>query len=277
MPRKKKKTYFVCSDIHSFFDPFFTALLNAGFDYYNPSHYLIICGDLFDRGPDSQRLLNFLLEFSQLGRLILIKGNHESLMEGLLQDLKKYNHIGSHHWTNGTIDTIVQLTGVEENSILKGEYDYNFIKEKLEDYFKLVSQCVNFFEVGNYIFVHAGLPIVWHDEFPDEPGMLGAWMIPEIPKGWRQSSEYVWENARWQKSIYSYKDKIFLEGKVIVFGHWHTSAFWAHKYPEKYTEFGEKAEFGIFKDIDRETNTGIIAIDACTAYSKKVNILIIEE
>jgi hypothetical protein len=201
----------------------------------------------------------------------------QELKEGQDSNLRYWNGISRHHWSNGTVDTLIQLTGFTEQDFLRGTYDYEKINEKLQNYFTLIKNCVNFYEIKNYIFVHAGLPIVWHDEFPDGPGMLGAWMVPEIPKGWRESSEDVWENARWQKSIYTYKDKIFLEVKIIVFGHWHTSAFWAYKNPEKYTEFGEKAEFGIFKDIDRETNTGIIAIDACTAYSKKVNILIIEE
>jgi serine/threonine protein phosphatase 1 len=91
------KEYFVCSDIHGFYDIFFTGLINAGFDYYNSDHYIIICGDIFDRGSQAKELLKFLLEFQQLNRLILIRGNHEDLIEDCLNQLEAKVNISHHH------------------------------------------------------------------------------------------------------------------------------------------------------------------------------------
>lgn len=57
---------------------------------------------------------------------------------------------------------------------------------------------------------------------------------------------------------------------AIVCGHWHTS-YGHSKYERKGTEFGEDADFSPYY------GPGIIAIDACTAFSGKVNCLVIED
>ena len=68
-----------------------------------------------------------------------------------------------------------------------------------------------------------------------------------------------------------YKLKLYDYNKTIVFGHWHCSAFWHYKFPKKYNEFGESACFLPF--VSKE----IIALDTCTAYTKKVNVMILED
>ena len=60
------------------------------------------------------------------------------------------------------------------------------------------------------------------------------------------------------------------ENKTIVCGHWHTS-YGHSKYEHKGTEFGEDADFSPYY------GPGIIAIDACTAFSGKSNCLVIED
>ena len=59
--------------------------------------------------------------------------------------------------------------------------------------------------------------------------------------------------------------------KTIVCGHWHCS--WGHVMYEdkgKYTEFDASANWEPF------AADGILAIDACTAYTQKINCVIIE-
>ena len=80
---------FVTSDIHSFYEPFIKALDEAGFDPNNEEHWLIVCGDCFDRGPDSEKLLHFLM---QLERKVLVKGNHDILFEALCDRGMPYSH-----------------------------------------------------------------------------------------------------------------------------------------------------------------------------------------
>lgn len=46
--------YFITADTHGYFTLLNQTLLNKGFDISNPKHALIICGDLFDRGPEAR-------------------------------------------------------------------------------------------------------------------------------------------------------------------------------------------------------------------------------
>ena len=95
---------FVVSDIHSFYKPLIKALDEAGFDRNNEDHWLISCGDCFDRGPDSVELLHYLMS---LDRKILIKGNHDLLLE----DLCKRGFPYSHDKSNGTVRTVQDFGG----------------------------------------------------------------------------------------------------------------------------------------------------------------------
>ena len=61
-----------------------------------------------------------------------------------------------------------------------------------------------------------------------------------------------------------------MEEKTIVCGHWHASYGHA-QYEQKGSEFGEDADFSAYY------GKGIIALDACTALSHKVNVIVIED
>ena len=52
--------FFVTSDVHSHLTPFIRALGKAGYDPENTDHWLVICGDVFDRGDESLELLKYL-------------------------------------------------------------------------------------------------------------------------------------------------------------------------------------------------------------------------
>jgi hypothetical protein len=60
-----------------------------------------------------------------------------------------------------------------------------------------------------------------------------------------------------------------LPDKTVVFGHWHCSTGWAKA--EGCSEFDEDAKFEPYY------GDGFIAIDACTAHSGKVNVLVLED
>ena len=59
-------------------------------------------------------------------------------------------------------------------------------------------------------------------------------------------------------------------GKKIVCGHWHCSFGHAH-YEKKGGEFDNNPDFSPYY------GEGIIALDACTAFSKKVNCIVIDD
>ena len=73
--------YFVISDVHSYYYEMIDALNKAGFDPLNENHTLISLGDITDRGVWPNEVINYLMS---LDRKILIRGNHEDLLEELL-------------------------------------------------------------------------------------------------------------------------------------------------------------------------------------------------
>lgn len=85
---------------------------------------------------------------------------------------------------------------------------------------------------------------------------------------WREAGREQWNQARWFNGMDAAQAAD--ENKTIVCGHWHTS-YGHSKYEHKGTEFGEDADFSPYY------GPGIIAIDACTAFSGKVNCLVIED
>lgn len=238
--------YFITSDIHSFYDEFIRELKNSGFDENNKEHTLIICGDLFDRGMQAKELLDYLLK---LDRLILIKGNHEDLLLECLEQLEHRENINILHKLNGTLNTIAQLTNINEYDLLCGIYNYEEIKHKLEDYFKLINKAKDYVEIGNYIFVHGWIPHIKNYE--------------DLSK----CSEEQWKNARWYNGMKEWHNGWKFNNKTIVCGHWHCSYgnYYYHNKGEK--EIGDNADYSPF--IDK----GIIAVDCCTAYTHKVNIV----
>ena len=199
--------YFVISDVHGFYNEMVAALDAAGYDSMNPNHTLISCGDNFDRGPDNEKVMQFLL---RQPNVVLLRGNHEDLFdEACLKGISMRDYM------NGTVDTIVQfgnnshkLDCTVDDMLLRAYKHTKILFDKMVDYY----------ETDNYVFVH----------------------------GWYEPS-----------------------GKTVVCGHWHTS--WGHSRINNTSEWGEDADFSIYR------NKGIIAIDGCTAYTGKVNVLVIED
>jgi len=239
-----KRKYFIVSDVHSFYDEMLLALDKAGYQKSNPEHFFILCGDLFDRGTKPAECLEYVMNLPE-DRRIFIRGNHEDLLEELVRGKRGYF---SYDVSNGTIDTIKRLSPSEEWFAVDIATRSLSKNQDLMEYFK---ECRNYYETKNYVFVHGWIPNVVD------------WRVPG------NADKYEWEEARWFNGMARWKNG-HRDAKTIVCGHWHTS--WGHHYLHKQgSEFGEDANFGIFED------DGIIAIDACTAHSGKVNVLVLEE
>lgn len=248
---------FISSDIHGFLDEWQNELKKVGFDANNCQHRIILCGDNFDRGKQAKELLDFLLKLPR-ERLILIRGNHEDLMDDCIEDLKSKQGIHRHHILNGTLDTISQLTGISEWDLRCGVYQYNDIEEKLKPYYELIDRCVNYYEIDNNIFVHGWIPL-------DRSKV-----IMRYNPDWRNANELEWKDARWFNGMDMNHLKLQDECATIYCGHWHTS-YGHSKYHNKCSEFNEDAIFEPYYD------EGIVALDACTAHSGKVNVVVLDD
>ena len=238
--------YFVSADIHGFFDEWQKALKEKGFDLNNPNHKIIICGDLFDRGRQPKEIIDYILAHED--KIILVRGNHEDLLEDMIRE----NYASCVDEKNGTKQTIDDLRRILN---LNDKYSMLEVSQKANLQY-VVDKCVNYYETEHYIFVHAFIPL--SDDW-------------EYDKYWRYASANRWKEARWINPVVLYKKNVYDPEKTIVCGHWHCSALWHEVDSNKYDEFGPKANFEPF------ISEHMIAIDACTSYSKKVNVVIIED
>lgn len=230
--------FFVISDVHSFYTPMIKALEEAGFDKDNPNHWLISCGDNFDRGNESEKVRQFL---HNLPQKTLIKGNHEDL----ILDCCERGYPEWHDKSNGTMKTIIELGHAQENGF---ELACEVTKTKLKP---LINQMVNYFETKNYVFVHSFIP------------------YNTIKEEWRKAVNAEWKKARWHDPFALCKKGLWKEDKKLVFGHWHTSEEWSKVLNTP--KHGEGAIYDIF-----ETDS-YIGLDACTVLSNKVNVLVVED
>ena len=253
------KQYFVVADVHGFYNELNQALYKKGFRHNNKEHILILCGDAFDRGNQAVKMFKFLSKIQKQNRLIYIKGNHEDLLFDCVDELDKYcGCCYTHHYSNGTVGSVIQF---EEQNILKDVL--NFIEKNSIDYY----------ETKNYIFVHGWI----HYNEPKENKVNEFDLnLPTYNKDWRNADKANWEKTRWLNGMEANVSwNIYEPNKTIVCGHWHCS--WGnHLLNPKIEEF-PKDKKQIEKSFRPYKNKGIIAIDTCTAYTHKVNVLVINE
>lgn len=246
--------YYVTADIHGFYTPFFQALTASGFFQDNEPHKLIILGDLFDRGTEAKQLQEFVLKLMEDKQVILIRGNHEDLFQEMITIDEGLPY--SHHVSNGTYDTALQLTGYDIAMARIRNYDFAEAAQQTPYYKHLFPVMVDYYETKHYIFTHGWLPSI--------KGRSGYSYYSD----WREACPGEWNSARWYNGMDAAQTSPV--DKTVVCGHWHCSyGHWKYEY--KGSEFGPDADFNPYY------GPHIIALDACTAHSGKVNILVIED
>jgi len=294
--------YFCVSDIHSFGNILIDTLDKVGFDKNNKEHCIIFLGDIFDRGDETIEVYKFIQSIPKNQR-ILIRGNHELLYLELLK--KQFPE--KHDFSNGTIKTFCHIADIDPNKLdryywcieaaasnLSQVEQTAYIKNKLCETWTQVKSAVskskitkflkskewkNYFELDKYILVHSFIPVKLKSEFNF---MYNYYPTSQVPAGcleynpdWRTVKDYEWEDATWGCPFEQFRAGLFDEEanneKILVVGHWHTSAF--------FKAFDENVinidECPIFRG-DLLGKADLIAIDACTAATKRMNILVLE-
>lgn len=192
--------------------------------------------------------------------IVLIRGNHEDLMMDLLYGWDKRSYLLSHHRSNKTVDSVLQLT--DSHYILDDNKDE--VKEKLSNtpfIQKIIPAMVNYYETNKYIFVHGWIPCnkFRENRYCDRY---------EAINDWRNASPEDWYFARWTNGMEAWNAGVKEQDKTIVCGHWNCS--YGHSVLEhKGSQYDEDADHSPFY------GDGIIAIDACTPLSKKINCLVL--
>lgn len=242
---KEKCRLFVVTDIHGHYTLLRQQLKKAGFDPKNPRHYLICCGDLFDRGPENRKVYDYI---RSLPRKILIMGNHdERLAENLADrrvegiDLRNGRAVTlEEFFGRGCIDNIGRLL------LPKYGKQAGYLR-------KFIATMVDYLETDHYIFVHGWLPVQTGSN------------VSLLQENWRNADRESWHYARMQQWQYLYNTAAMVPGKTIVCGHRPTS--YAHIFdPNR-----DPNDAGIFY------GQGMTALDGCTIVSGVLNVLVLEE
>lgn len=99
----------------------------------------IVLGDVIDRGPNSARVIDVLVQLREHCELVFVLGNHEQMMlEALDSGLP-----GSMWMMHGGEQTLASYGGLVENIP--------------QQHVELISQAVDYYETDSDIFVHANL------------------------------------------------------------------------------------------------------------------------
>lgn len=246
--------FFVFSDVHGFYDELRTALDEAGFDPENEDHWVISLGDEMDRGPAPEKVINYLMS---LPRAIFVKGNHTTLMEELIER----GYPLRHDWSNGTIQSAMDLA---PNAKTESEvFSTAYMKTK-----PFFDKEIDYLELKNHILVHSFIALNRNDNLPKYYTKERDF---EYNPDWRNASAEEWEEARWGNPLYLAMDGLNQTGKPIISGHWHCSTGWGIE-NKTFDEFGEEACFEPYYYKDK-----LIMIDACTAHTGKVNVLVLKD
>jgi len=117
-----------------------------------PRDTLVFLGDLIDRGPDSRGVIELVLKLQKLTRVVVIKGNHEEMMEAVLNRQMEHSV-----WLKyGGLSTL-------DSYGFNGDRD--FLPPTHVAFFKTL---VDYFEQDDFFFAHASYD-------PDLPLAVQPW------------------------------------------------------------------------------------------------------
>jgi len=170
------------SDIHGCADTF-DALLDK--IQFTTEDELYLLGDYVDRGPDSKGVIDDIWQLQKEGYSVkCLRGNHEQLMID-----SKIDRNSAYIWmANGGDTTLDSFGGL-------------ILDEVPQKYFDWMENLPYFFEVDNFILVHAGFKFDMPNPFMEKHAMI--WQ-----RGWYRRINYDW-----------------LGDRIIVHGHTPMSRF----------------------------------------------------
>lgn len=256
--------YYVTADVHGYFTEMKSALKEKGYFKDTEPHKLIICGDIYDRGSEALPLQEFILDLMERDEIILIKGNHEDMTSELLNGWCNRSFMQRHHHSNGAIDTVCQLTESTLPDLMFSEPEETYKKLSSNPFFKtIIPAMVDYYETENYIFTHGWIPCTMLNNSGDAKTYIPI-------DNWREAGHKAWDDARWINGMEAAHSGVIEEGKTIVCGHWHCS--FGHSHYE-----GDGGEFDNNPNFTPYYGKGIIALDACTTVSEKVNCIVVED
>ena len=133
---------FVIGDIHGCFQKLCT--LMDRIDYDGEQDTLVFLGDYIDRGYESYDVVQYLAGLSaRRQRIVFLKGNHEQMLENYLAGTMRFVYI-----VNGGAQTLENYQAHRAGSLSPLIPD---------SHLKFFSGLLLYYEIDDYVFVHAGL------------------------------------------------------------------------------------------------------------------------
>lgn len=167
---------FAISDIHGCAASFQALLDLIGF---SKADELYLLGDYIDRGPDSKGVIDNIWQLQQAGYHVrCLRGNHEQIMLDARHD---FRHLSL--WLTNGGDRALASFGAKQ------------IADIPRKYIEWMDQLPYYFEVDEYILVHAGFRFDMPDPFDEKHAMI------------------------WQRNWYHRINQHWLKDRVIVHGH----------------------------------------------------------
>lgn len=255
--------YYVVSDLHSFYTPFMQTLEDSGFFGDKEPHKLIICGDFFDRGGEALQMQRALSDLIDDGNTILLRGNHEDLMVDMLDYIEKNEGTDavfhSHYRKNGTLKTLCDLTGGSEADVINSPRALVETMRETVALTKILPAAINYYETSKYVFVHGWLPC--------REANMNLRYLPPTFDNWRNADANDWKCSRWMDYLGAIEHNLMEPAKTVICGH-------------RSTRYGN-ISYSKIDDPDHIFDPfvypGLIAIDATTVLSGKVNCIIVED
>lgn len=174
-----KQKYIAIGDVHGCWQSMET-LLDKLAPYYNNRQFVFI-GDYIDRGPDSKKVVDILLDFQKKVDCVFLRGNHEQMLLDAIRKGKRSL------WLMNGGDTTLHSYGIQDGSV-------TFPKEHQKFY----EETRMYYDTEDYFFVHAGL----------SPGKTIAQSIEDD----REIQEFLWERSHLNAFETPWE-------KTVVFGH----------------------------------------------------------
>lgn len=236
---------FAVSDIHGHYTELKKALDNAGFDSSDPNHILICCGDCFDRGSENRMVLEYL---NSLERKILIRGNHEDILENILE-CRQLDRVDIY---NGADITVYEFFG-DASTDRNGRINLSNHTNTLNDLKDFLGSMYDFFETDRNVFTHAWLPIVRDDD------------KSALHPDFKYAEKSQWHSARYYEWVHALDSGLTLKDKAVVCGH--RAACNAYKIDNS----RDPDDFSIFQTPE------VVAIDSLTVRTHKVNVYVTDD
>ena len=256
--------YIFISDVHGQFNKMISVLNEVKFD--KDKDTLVSLGDLFDRGPDSWKVLNYVMSCPNK---ILIWGNHDLRLRDLLLG-SSYSY--SYDYSNGVLETIKSFCDRNTLTSISLGIDIFSVDENYKDRYKLLwkyfDECYFAIEFKDLVGTHAWIPVAvdYNKTSFDEWGNPTSEIVYRYYEDWRNADRKLWADVTWGNSQDMFNSKVFIPNKKLIVGHWHAWRFRAMFSTSGYTS-RDQVDFNTFEYEDK-----FVAIDGCSNFEYgKVN------